>query len=260
MTNLEGEKIPSVIAVSDGHGGNRYIRSRDGSNMAVLCAARIALENLQLSSKMRKDDLADVIRHIKSRYLLLWQKEVDNNINNVPFTEEEKTFLEKNCTPEERDSVLNDQRMAYGCTFLCAIAYDDLVLTLQLGDGNILGLYSGDVVEELMSPDPRNIGNETMSLCSLEVSDIAHEVFIGDKIPQLITLTTDGVKNSYDDKSSDIKSFYNIPVVIRNELQRNNGDTKAVKDGIEKLLEMVTTNGAGDDVTIGVLFRDTFGE
>jgi hypothetical protein len=253
----DGQKIPSIIAVSDGHGGNKYIRSAVGSRAAATLAAKIAQENIQLSSEMRKDDIVDAIRHIKSRYLLFWQKAVDNAVKQAPFKEEELVFLKENCPQKHYDAVLNNPRLAYGCTFMCAIGYDDLVLILQLGDGDILGLYPNDDVRELMKSDLRNFANETLSLCSLSnITDIAHEVLVGDEIPQLITLSTDGVKNSYDDKTSDIDAFYNIPVAIKNELLRNNFNIDDVRSGMKKMLERITSNGAGDDVTIGVLFRE----
>jgi serine/threonine protein phosphatase PrpC len=268
VTESDGKKIPSIIAVSDGHGGNKYIRSADGSKIAVDCAVETAKKYFQISSetrknkftstissKMRKHELDDIIRNIKTQYLLSWQKNVDKHFNSTAFNENEQSFLKENCTSEECVAILTNPRLAYGCTFLCAIGYDDLVLILQLGDGDILGLYPNDKVSELIESDPRNIGNETLSLCSTrDISDISHRILIGDEIPSLITLTTDGVKNSYDDlKPEEIQAFNNIPVVVKNGLLKNNFDTGEVKISINKWLEKVTANGAGDDVTIGVL-------
>jgi len=255
---LDGKAVPSIIAVSDGHGGNKYIRSASGSMQAVALATQIARDynELPLSSKMRKGELADTIRHIKTRCHLSWQKLVDDHYSKNPFTDAEKGFLKENCTHGDYEAVMSNHKLAYGCTFLCAIAYEDVVLILQLGDGDILGLYPNDDVRELIKSDSRNFGNETMSLCSLKEADaIAHEILMGDEIPGLITLTTDGIRNSYNDQTSDIKAFYNIPIVLKTELQKNNFYESNVKSSIDKWLKKVTENGAGDDVTIGVLFR-----
>jgi len=258
MDGDRGKKMPSIIAISDGHGGDKYIRSKNGSVIAVHQAGRIAKQNMniELSAGMRKDELTGAIRHIKTRYLLLWQQTVDNHVKSNPFTDEEKVFLKEHCSQRDYDIVVNNPRIAYGCTFLCAMAYEDLVLIIQLGDGDILGLYANDEVSrELTKSDPRNIGNETLSLCSLrDVNDIAHEILIGNDIPKMITLTTDGVKNSYNDLTSDIEAFYSIPVVIENELKKRNFNIDAVKAQTEQWLEKITTNGSGDDVTIGVLY------
>jgi hypothetical protein len=89
------------------------------------------------------------------------------------------------------------------------------------------------------------------------VSDIAHEVLVDDEIPRLLTLTTDGIKNSYDDHTTDIEAFYKIPVVLKNELLKNDFDIYEVIISIRKWLEKVTTDGSGDDVTIGALFRES---
>ena len=187
-----------------------------------------------------------------------WQKHVDDHVVSMPFREDESCFLKENCSPKDYDAVLGNPRLAYGCTFLCAIGYDDLVLILQLGDGDVLGLYSNDEVRELIKSDSRNFGNETLSLCTLrEVSDIAHEVLVDDEIPRLLTLTTDGIKNSYDDHTTDIEAFYKIPVVLKNELLKNDFDIYEVIISIRKWLEKVTTDGSGDDVTIGALFRES---
>ena len=252
-------KIPSINAVSDGHGGDKYIRSAIGSDIATKLTGKIveAYKENPLSPEMQKDDLADIIRHIKSRYLLSWQEEIDDHVKQNPFDDSELAFLKDNCSEKDCDSVINNPRSAYGCTFMCAICYDDIVLVLQLGDGDVLGLYPDDDVRELFEADPRNVGIETLSLGSLRnVSDITHKILIDEDIPRLITLTTDGVKNSYNDQTADIEKFLKIPIVIKNELVKNNLSTDEVKASIEKWLEKVTTDGAGDDVTIGVVFRD----
>ncbi|MDR1705938.1 MAG: protein phosphatase 2C domain-containing protein [Clostridiales bacterium] len=258
LDSLGNEKIPSVIAVSDGHGGNKYIRSAKGAELACLCAVKILGEGGKLSPDMREEDQEGLIRHIKSRYLLEWQKEVDAHAKANPFTESEKGFLAERCGEAVLNAVLDSPKTAYGCTFLCAAGYGgSLVLILQLGDGDVLGLYEDGEVRELMDYDPRNFANGTLSLCSLgDASDIAHNLLSGTDVPVLITLSTDGVKNSYDDRNpGDIERFYQIPTVISNELRKNDYDTAAVRKGLEGMLERVTSNGAGDDVTIGVLFN-----
>lgn len=265
LKTADGKKTPSIVAVSDGHGGDKYIRSAMGSHLAVTLAAKMVAEDLQLSSKMRKDELFGTIRHIKSRYLLAWQTSVDEHAKQNPFGENDKSFLKEKCKQKDYDAVLSNPRLAYGCTFLCAIGYDDLVLILQLGDGDVLGLDTDGTVRELIKSDFRNFGNETLSLCSFRernnVEDkqviIAHEVLVGNEIPELITLTTDGVKNSFDDLTSDIEAFYKIPIAIKNALQENNYDAEKVKiDLEEKLLHKAANAGSGDDVTIGVLFKN----
>jgi len=247
----------SVIAISDGHGGSKYVRSAIGSKLATTTASKIASENMELSSKMSKEELNSIIHHMKNRFLLSWQKEVNADIaKKGRFSAAEFTILEENCSTKVLDAVLETPRIAYGCTFLCAITYEDLVLILYYGDGNVLGLYDEEV-RELTEDDPRNIANETLSLCTLkDAREISHKVLIGDEIPRLIMISTDGVKNSFDDMNEEeIKKFYNIPIIIKDELIKRQGETTKIEQGLEKMLERITTMGSGDDVTIAVLFN-----
>ena len=257
VTEQKSGMTPTIVAVSDGHGSNKYIRSDLGSKFAVKVITEEAEKMLQsreyFSSAMRLDDLLASTAHIKARFLMYWQNEVDKHYKMFPFTDDEKQFLKENCSEKDYKSVIDDSdedsnhRIAYGCTFLAAIAYPDVVIILQYGDGDVLGLYENGDVSEIIEPDPQNFGNQTLSLCTLgDSSKIQHRVLLKEEIPILITLSTDGVKNSFDDENG----FYKIPKDIKALLEQ----TKAVEDILEKELQRITINGSGDDVTLGVLF------
>ncbi|MCL2610186.1 MAG: hypothetical protein FWE02_00740 [Defluviitaleaceae bacterium] len=62
------------------------------------------------------------------------------------------------------------------------------------------------------------------------------------------------MKNSYNDTDPEtIAQFYKIPVAIRNSIIEE-GKSKA-EERITTLLEKITKEGSGDDVTIAVLFK-----
>ena len=252
---------PTAVAVSDGHGGSKYIRSDTGSGFAAQAiydmATTMARNESYFSSGMSIENLNETAEHIKARLLMTWRNEVDLHIETHPLTDKERSFLEENCSKKDCDSVINNHRIAYGCTFLAALAYADVVLVLQYGDGDALGLYPDGDVTELIAADPRNIGNETLSLCTLtNPAEIRHRVLIGSAMPTLITLSTDGVKNSFDDLGSEKNGFYKIPVDLKTLLMKNNLDAEAVGAVLENELKRITTNGSGDDVTIGVMFDE----
>lgn len=266
---------PTVVAVSDGHGGNKYIRSGVGSLLAVevMCnlAKSMAREIPTPSKRVRISEVDANAEQIKAQLLNMWQRAIDQYSRMYPMTEKEQSFLNSNCSEKDRAAVEKDfaiakgspdlkdvkpSRVAYGCTFLAAIAYEDVVLILQYGDGDVLGLYPNGEVKELIVADSRNMGNETLSLCRLEnPAEIQHSVLVGSEIPILITLSTDGVKNSFDDLTAEEESgFYKIPVDIKNLLLKSSVDTKAIRTVLKSELERYTKHGAGDDVTLGVLF------
>jgi len=140
---------------------------------------------------------------------------------------------------------------------------------LQLGDGDTLGLYPPNPIDKddipkarvrkLLIADERNFGGATMSLCNLKnSSEIQHSILIGKDIPMLITISTDGIFNSYDDRvPKEENGFYKIPTIMKRHLLANDLDTTKVMEILEKQLKDITINGSGDDVTLGVLFNET---
>jgi len=235
----------TVIAVSDGHGSESYFRSDIGSRIAVDAIVRMTQKSVILSSSMKRDLIENNIRHMKSRYLMLWQDGVDKHIEENPFNEEDKTQLAQ---------LKKNPRRPYGCTILAVIVYKDLGLIMQYGDGDIIGVVD-DISADLMEEDSRNFANATLSMTSLtEASLIKHRVLKSEEIPNVIMLATDGVKNSYDDRGDAIKQFYKIPLQLRDMLIKDDKDE--VEKTLEKALNNITTNGSCDDVTIGIMVGD----
>ena len=246
-----GGVFPAFASVSDGHGGKKYIRSHIGSYFATTAIGEIIEETALL--KINMPEMEEAIRHIKSRFLIKWQDKVDDDLAEIPFTQEELDFLKENCTEAEYNDVIERPRTAYGATFLAAIAYDDLVLLLQHGDGDIIGLYGEDAMD-LVEPDTRNFAGQTLSLASLfDASEMYHKVIAGvDKLPCIITLFTDGIKNSYNDTNlEEIEKFYKIPLAIKTSLKKREDLTA----GLNALLTQMTTYGSGDDVTAALLYN-----
>ena len=245
--------LPPFVAVSDGHGGKKYIRSEIGSRLAVLAIEQVLKESLPLHADL--SDINEHIRHIKSRFLLHWQNSVDNQLEQEPFTQEEYIFLNENCSENDRIGLENNPRLAFGCTFLAGIVYEDIILILQHGDGDIVALHRESTID-VMETDGRNFAGSTLSLGSLkDANQITHRVISGDDIPELITISTDGIKNSYDDTDSDsISQFYKIPVVIKNAIDSGR-DIQEITADLDSLLERITTNGSGDDVTLGIIVK-----
>ena len=238
---------PAIAAVADGLGGKKYIRSHTGSRLAALCAIEAAQSGLYLRAEMGGESLEDSARHLKTQLLLRWQRAVDADYDANPFTEDELTILE---TLEPIH-----HRTAYATTLLWAVAYDDLVLLFQCGDGDILALHDGSAPRSMLDDD--SFGNDTTPLSALKSpSEIRHTILSGEDVPHLITLSTDGVKNSFDDTNQDDNKFYSIPSWIKSELDNLTPfDAEAIEALLAKQLEKITTGGSGDDVTISVLYK-----
>ncbi|MCL1988204.1 MAG: protein phosphatase 2C domain-containing protein [Firmicutes bacterium] len=258
--------MPTVVAVSDGHGGRPYIRSEMGSKFAVEAICTVAKRmkgignyfNSDTEKNYRISQFEDAVAHIKAQIFKIWKESVNNDIQKLPsiWTENEKANLEKYCSSQEYADVMEEPLLAYGCTLLAVIAYSELVLILQLGDGDILGLNEDGSVTDLTIADERNFGGGTMSLCTLKnAAEIQHKILIGNDIPALIAVSTDGIVNSFDDRlPQNENGFYQIPTEIKTHLKNNDFDTKKVGAILQESLKNITTNGSADDVTLGILF------
>lgn len=255
-----GMPMPAVVAVSDGHGGDKYIRSESGSELAVGAmrgiASAMARSESYFSPGMGICDVDETAEHVKARLLAQWQNAVDFDLKMYPLTDGEKSFLETHCSKADYISVMENNRVVYGCTFLCAIACNNAVLILQYGDGDILGLYPDGETYDLTAGDPRNCANETLSLCRLtNPAEIRHKSLVTGQLPVLMTISTDGVKNSFDDlHGGKGNCFYKIPTDIMKLLVQNDNDISAVRSVLAGELKRITADGSGDDVTLGVLY------
>ena len=243
---------PTVVAVSDGHGGAKYIRSGTGAGFAVLGACRVATLNLNLSNDMRGADIDQVIGHIKTRFLDAWFNDVDEYTQQNPFKEEELCALSENA----RNDLLTNPRKAYGCTVLWIVGYDDMLITFQLGDGNIVLLYDDGRVESTTDLSIHEPGEETESLCTTKSPhEIQHQVFRGNEqgedLPVLVALSSDGLYKSYEHNDD----FLKIPQICLDALNENDFNHELVESVIKDFLQVVTDKGAGDDTTLGIMYN-----
>ena len=240
----------NIIAISDGHGSIGYTRSSQGAKFATNIIKEIYME-APLTLHMK--DLDIHIRHLKTRFLHLWQKAIEIDLEQYPLTEEE--FRKISAKSTFLTSFNLNNKVIYGCTFLCAIVYGDFILLLNHGDGDVLACDESGIFD-LTIHNEKNFANATLSLASLkDASEISHKII--DEIPHLLILFTDGVKNSYNDTDSEtIAQFYKIPLAIKNSIVEE-GKEKAI-ERTTALLEKITKEGSGDDVTIAILFNTKY--
>lgn len=141
----------AVIAVGDGHGGDRHPRSDAGARMAV-SAALDALAGLDLGRVVSVGDVDVLFRSkVLPRIVHRWRELVEADAASAASGR-----------PAEGDAVWE----LYGTTLLAAGAWGPWLVTLQLGDGDIgiVGAFEGctDV------PHPyrhTTVSTETESLC-----------------------------------------------------------------------------------------------
>ena len=123
-------------------------------------------------------------------------------------------------------------------------AVSEIGILLVVGD-------DGKSVEVPIPPDASMVGNETASLCLPSAQNLFRASFqsIGDQLPDLIAVSTDGYSNSF----ADTPSFQKIgPDFLR--LIRSHG-IEHVRGEMGAWLDQVSERGSGDDITLGLLVR-----
>ncbi len=259
------ERLPIILAVSDGHGSAKSFRSHKGSEIAVETAIKVIQENvfgLNIEAKsVSKSDITYLIENrLPQKIAYEWRQAVIKDLHKDPIKDAELKNLEQKLGVAARKQVEADadefKFIVYGATLLCLIVTELFIAYLQLGDGDILCVDAHGETTKPIPKDEKLIANETTSLCLKDAwkefrckTDIFYPEVSADKKPALILVSTDGLSNSY---SSD-KGFRKIGSDYLNII-RSNG-IESVAEELETFLNDISEEGSGDDITLGMIVQ-----
>jgi hypothetical protein len=237
-----------ILAISDGHGAPRYVRSHKGAKFAV----KLAVEILQefAAEENAVVELSTLPDHADGRLprtlVRSWQSAVRHDLAAHPFTEEEERVLAEQARKSDDDAV-----RAYGATLLAALITPQYLLLLQLGDGDILVVDSaGRVSRPPMPEDPRLIANQTTSLCGPTAWQDMRAYFqaFTARPPALVMLATDGYSNSFANEQGFTSAATDILESIRS---LGSHQTRVQLPG---WLRATSKAGSGDDISVAVAY------
>ncbi|QPJ60443.1 MAG: protein phosphatase 2C domain-containing protein [Candidatus Nitronauta litoralis] len=247
----ESDGLPLVMALSDGHGSQRSFRSETGAAFAVdaisTCLTDFARQLFPSSQfkALEQDARKNLPRELEYR----WKRTVLDHLTTNQFSNEEIETLYVYQEKNEGEPPILNPFLAYGATALGVLVTQSYRLYLQLGDGDMLNVYSDGKTERPLPDDPRLIGNATTSLCARKAAqDVRLSIQFGDRqIPELILVSTDGYANSFKNDEEFLRVGPDILDIIRTDgldyIERHLGDW----------LEETTQVGSGDDITLGIL-------
>ena len=249
----EGSALPMLLAVSDGHGGKRYIRSATGSRLAV----EAALSGLRrfYEEQAENGNPSAVKRQAEEQIPLLltglWRQRVEADIALHPFTAEEVASLEAHGYVEVQEELRADPYRAYGATLLGVLLAHGWFLCVQLGDGDILTVDPMGRTIRPMPPGEELLGEETHSLCEPNAERFCQIriVPLEERDPVLILVSTDGLNKSYSHDDGFLKVGRDLLQMVRAE------GMQAVKEQLPELLNEISRAGSGDDISLGLLKR-----
>jgi len=251
------EAAIAILAVADGHGSEQCFRSDLGSRFAVDVAVDVCREFAAKTSGAPLAEITEIKRAaewgIPADIVRTWRKKVAQYHQQNPFTDDELNRLAEQAGPEARDLALCPGTffLAYGATLLVTVLTNEYLLGLQLGDGDILLVESNRNVTRLVQKDESLIANETTSLCQDEADKLFRCQFkpLGDCPPALVLLSTDGYSNSFASTEAFFKAGADYLDLIWTD------GAAGVAQQMPAWLEYTSSHGSGDDITIGLIYR-----
>jgi hypothetical protein len=227
-----------IAAVADGHGGDRYVRSDVGSRFAVDVACAAAADAL---GDGRQPPLDHMLTALPARIVERWTALVADDVAAHAFDDAEKA---RAGVPLD-----DDPTIAYGATLLLAVASDEGVGILQLGDGDVVVGTAGGNILAPVPTDDRLIAGQTTSLClPTAIADFRHAVVPASTRADLVLLASDGYGNSF----ADAGWREQVTADLRQRIARDGVD--AVRSDLPRWLSD-SARAAGDDTTVAVLTR-----
>lgn len=251
-----------LVAVADGHGSKRCPFSADGAQLAVETALDL-LEELAL--QLTADDAGgtDILGAGAARQ----GESVPRAGRTLPLLSMLEEYagdkLPARLVGMWRNRVLarhlasdrplhDDVLLQYGSTLLAALATEEFLLFLQIGDGDILAVGADGTVTRPLPQDERLIANETTSLCTDRAwEDVAVQLhpLTGRQAPALFLLATDGYANSF----ARPEDFERVGADTLSLMRRHGLD--AVAAHLPDWLAETSAEGSGDDITVALLCR-----
>lgn len=248
-----------IMAVADGHGSGKCFRSDLGSKLAVDTAIELLEKIVQQSKGANHSFIKDLIESkLPGTLVSQWKKRVDEDYRTRGFSDlsRGKDSLSFEAGFAESEIAPAEIHVAYGTTLLASVVTSRYIAGIQIGDGEILVVSEDGSVERPIPKDERLFANETTSLCSEHA--IADFRFFFERLsgitPALLLLTTDGYANSFKDEAGFLKVGTDILNMIKVE------GPKYVEENLENWLDEASKRGSGDDITLGILYRQEITE
>lgn len=225
----------SIVAVADGHGGEKHFRSDKGARFAV-DAAITCIENLILTNDILISIQENSIINFENIITTLWRKLILEDIKQDPY--KDKQIVEDYFTP-------------YGTTLIAAALTKNYWFAVQIGDGKCVVINTDKSISQPIPWDERCFLNQTTSLCDKDTSkNFRH--FYSEEKPLAIFLGTDGIDNTFpiNNNEEHLAAFYQR--VYENFKKEG---IKRGKKQLKKMLPLFSKKGSSDDVSIAGIIK-----
>jgi len=247
-----------AVAVADGHGSAKYIRSDVGAKFAVEIATK---EFALLLDDQRFISVDELRQRVAQGIMHRWRNAVNEHLNTRPLDDEERRRT--GLSP-------GDDVQAYGTTLLAAgVKYarrrnstaqgngpEGVAYFLQIGDGDLVVVDISGNVSRPIAKERGVLGEETDSLCMKDAwkkfRGAAKRIHRDNLVeqPSLVFMTTDGYSKAFVDDQAFLqaaKDYFDL-------LSRPKG-VLAVERNLTEWLREASDKFTGDDVTVALVSR-----
>jgi len=282
----ESSESLSMAIVSDGHGGERYFRSKYGSELAIEItknAIRDFVKNMEDSSFKRKMDRSvfedesftsysaatatdeqlgskahGALMWLFSHIISKWNDAIAKDARERDLDKWELEHVEQQYKDEflaMRESSDATFEKTYGCTLMAYVQTPEYWFAFHLGDGKgvFMRLVDGNLVFEQPIPwDDRCFLNKTTSLCDSDALNEFRYCYQGNgEFPRAVFLGSDGLDDSYGDG----ENLYNFYIELFKLIIKKDADS-ALKE-LKRSLPKISKVGSKDDMSVACVYDDS---
>lgn len=234
----------AIIAVADGHGSDKCLRSDRGSKMAVNTFVDVMKKYL-LSYGQNEGGLTNLVTFLNREGDTRFAQDV---------CEEWQARVKQSFYKNKVDELIADNGeidwksvySLYGTTLLGLLITDTFIFSFQIGDGDI-NMVNREGVCTLVEPE-KFLGTETHSLSKIDAWRKAvtsvHRKNAEEDMPYMYMLSTDGFANSYtsdDEFKKTCREYFDM---------LNQHGSEAVQANLNQWLKETSELGCGDDITV----------
>lgn len=213
----------TIAVVSDGHGGEQYVNSARGSELACEIALNTLRElaeseGLSLLEYVTPESLHQLSCCIVSRWIM--------------------------AVEEERGE---DDLNTYGCTLIAYLQKGQDWLALQIGDGCFSFQSEDGIWSQPIPCDDRCFLNMTTSMCDKSAADEFRFATSREFGPaKNVFMVSDGVSNTFDDEEK-LHGFFQHLVC---DINQDPNGFEEVRQLIPDILSYYSRIGCGDDMSL----------
>ena len=236
----------SIAIICDGHGGDDYMRSDQGSklaaNIALECIKKF-VQNTDIDSLIANKK--DSIDQLKSTIIAEWRQAVEKHeeMNSFRISELEKV------SQKSWSRYLKKERIhrAYVTTLIAVVLTKDYWIGMQIGDGRCVAMTPDGEFKQPVPIDSKCFLNATTSMCDSDAIQSFHH-FFSEKLPIAVFVGSDGVEDSFQND----EQLHNLYKTIIYSFATNEFDK--AKEDLYNYLPRLSEKGSGDDISIsGIL-------